>query len=68
MAAPNSIVENFYGPTEATVECLHQRLGDPPAVTPERGALAIGTPFPGNECAVLDPDGHPLEITTYEVD
>ena len=47
IAAPNSIVENFYGPTEVTVDCIAQRLEDPPYVTRNRGTLAIGTPFPG---------------------
>ena len=30
VAAPDSIVENFYGPTELTVDCIAQRLEDPP--------------------------------------
>src|SRR5208337_4309963 len=27
-AAPNSVVDNVYGPTEATVVCLHERVGE----------------------------------------
>ncbi|MGA8110113.1 MAG: amino acid adenylation domain-containing protein [Acidobacteriaceae bacterium] len=53
-AAPNSVVENFYGPTELTVDCIAQRVDDPPLVTPNRGTVAIGRPFPGNEAAVID--------------
>jgi D-alanine--poly(phosphoribitol) ligase subunit 1 len=53
-AAPNSIVENFYGPTELTVDCIAQRLEDPPPVTRNRGTLAIGRPFPGIEARVAD--------------
>src|SRR6185295_9175304 len=57
-AAPNSVIDNLYGPTEATVDCAGQRVepGATPIVTPERGVLAIGTPHPGTELAVLAPD------------
>ncbi len=54
IAAPNSIVENFYGPTEVTVDCIAQRLEDPPCVTRNRGTLAIGRPFPGIEAGIVD--------------
>jgi amino acid adenylation domain-containing protein len=54
IAAPNSIVENFYGPTELTVDCIAQRLEDPPYVTRNRGTLAIGTPFPGVRAGIVD--------------
>jgi D-alanine--poly(phosphoribitol) ligase subunit 1 len=53
-AAPNSVVENFYGPTEVTVDCLAQRLEDPPNITRNRGCLAIGHPFPGIRAAIVD--------------
>ena len=54
IAAPNSIVENFYGPTELTVDVIAQRLEDPPYVTKNRGTLAIGTPFPGVQAGIVD--------------
>ena len=54
IAAPHSIVENFYGPTELTVDCIAQRLEDPPYVTGNRGTLAIGTPFPGVRAGIVD--------------
>jgi amino acid adenylation domain-containing protein len=54
IAAPNSIVENFYGPTELTVDVIAQRLEDPPYVTRNRGTLAIGTPFPGVQAGIVD--------------
>jgi len=54
VAAPNSVVENFYGPTEVTVDCIAQRLEDPPNVTRNRGSLAIGKPFPGIEAGIVD--------------
>jgi D-alanine--poly(phosphoribitol) ligase subunit 1 len=53
-AAPASTVDNLYGPTEATIECLWQRLTDPPAVTAERGSLAIGLPYDGTTAAIVD--------------
>ncbi len=53
-AAPNSVVENFYGPTEVTVDCIAQRLEDPPNVTRNRGSLAIGKPFRGIQAAIVD--------------
>lgn len=53
-AAPNSLVENFYGPTEVTVDCIAQRLEDPPNVTRNRGSLAIGKPFAGIQAAIVD--------------
>lgn len=55
-AAPNSRVENLYGPTEATVACLLQDCGETGAVTPGRGIVAIGKPFPGLHAAILGPD------------
>lgn len=54
VAAPNSIVENFYGPTELTVDCIAQTLTDPPYATPNRGTLAIGTVFPGVRAGIVD--------------
>jgi amino acid adenylation domain-containing protein len=54
-AAPGSTVDNVYGPTEATIECLHYRLTYPPVVTSERGSLALGLPYPGTAVAILDP-------------
>ena len=53
-AAPNSVVENFYGPTELTVDCIAQRLEDPPTVTRNRGTLAIGRPFRGIQAGIVD--------------
>ncbi len=54
IAAPNSVVENFYGPTEVTVDCIAQRLEDPPNVTRNRGSVAIGKPFRGIQAGIVD--------------
>ncbi|KPF66591.1 hypothetical protein IP69_14590 [Bosea sp. AAP35] len=68
VAAPNSVVENIYGPTECTVIGLRQRLTSPPVMTESRGILAIGQPYPTMEVAILDdaqrpaPPGAPGEI------
>ena len=45
-AAPGSVVENFYGPTEAAVSCSHQRFETGRRDTPSaRGFVSIGLPF-----------------------
>jgi D-alanine--poly(phosphoribitol) ligase subunit 1 len=53
-ACINSIIDNIYGPTEATVACLSQRCSEPFVVTKERGTIAIGTPFHGTNAAIVD--------------
>jgi acyl-coenzyme A synthetase/AMP-(fatty) acid ligase len=63
-AAPNSHVENIYGPTEATVACLWQPVAEPVAVTPAREIVAIGVPYPGMEAAILDDALRPLPPET----
>jgi D-alanine--poly(phosphoribitol) ligase subunit 1 len=59
-AAPGSAIFNAYGPTEATVGCLAQDVGNPLPVTPGRDVIAIGTPFPGTEVRIAGSDGQPL--------
>ena len=44
-AAPNSAIHNIYGPTEPTVCCLKQGVGEPTAPTPGRDSVAIGVPL-----------------------
>lgn len=67
-AAPNSTIDNFYGPTEITIAVIRQRWhGDGP-ITPERGIVAIGEPIDGVDVLIVDekgqpvPDGAPGEI------
>lgn len=61
-AAPNSTVENLYGPTEATVVCTGQLFdGTEACLTPERGYVAIGTPYRGTHLAILDAGGRFLD-------
>ena len=59
-AAPGSAIFNVYGPTEATVGCLAQQVGEPLPVTPGRDVIAIGSPFPGSEARIAGADGQPL--------
>ena len=54
-AAPNSVVDNLFGPTEATVVCIGQRFHGPENATPKRGVVATGRVFPGMEAATVDP-------------
>ncbi|MGV3548794.1 AMP-binding protein [Rhizobium sp.] len=67
-ATPNGVIENIYGPTEATVICLRQRLTSPAVATPDREIIAIGAPYASMTVAILDagqrplPDGQPGEI------
>jgi len=56
-AAPRSVVDNHYGPTEATVACTVQRLTDPVVETAGRGTMAIGQPYAGIEADIVGADG-----------
>jgi D-alanine--poly(phosphoribitol) ligase subunit 1 len=59
-AAPDSVVENFYGPTEATVSCSHERFLAGGATPAARGFVSIGLPFAGTRLAIFDPERRPL--------
>ena len=64
-AAPNSVVENWYGPTEATIACSRFILSDTPIAD---DTVPIGKAFDRMELLVLDADraelpaGHPGEL------
>ncbi|HEV2393443.1 MAG TPA: amino acid adenylation domain-containing protein [Verrucomicrobiae bacterium] len=54
-AAPNSIIENIYGPTELTIACTAYRwdsLSSPAQC--EQGTVPIGQPFAGMDALVTD--------------
>jgi amino acid adenylation domain-containing protein len=55
MAAPNSVIENIYGPTELTIACTAYRwdAARSPAEC-EQGVVPIGEPFQGMEALVVD--------------
>ena len=55
-AAPNSEVENIYGPTELTIACTFYRWN--PVNSPSEslhGIVPIGEPFPHMKALVVDP-------------
>ncbi len=61
-AAPNSIIENIYGPTELTIACTAYRWdnGRSPGEC-EHGVVPIGYPFAGMEVKVADDSLHEVE-------
>lgn len=59
-AAPRSAIINMYGPTEATVTCLVQRVEPPWPCQSGSDVLAVGQPLPGCEVAVIDAQGQSL--------
>jgi amino acid adenylation domain-containing protein len=68
-AAPKSVVENLYGPTELTIACTVHRWD--PKTSPGlcvNGMAPIGTPYPGLTAVLVDedlrvvPEGDPGEL------
>lgn len=54
-AAPNSVIENIYGPTELTIACTEYRWkGDQSDAESENGIVPIGAPYPNMKALVLD--------------
>lgn len=60
-AAPNSVVENLYGPTELTLACTLYRCNPTMDTEARDGIVPIGHAFPGMQARVVDDDGHPVE-------
>ena len=61
VAAPNSMVENLYGPTELTVACFLHRWN--PQTSPARcyhGTAPIGVPYPGLQAILVDENLDPV--------
>src|SRR5512140_2699368 len=55
LAAPNSLIENIYGPTELTIACTGYRWHN--AKSPdecEQGIVPIGQPFDGMRALIVD--------------
>jgi acyl-CoA synthetase (AMP-forming)/AMP-acid ligase II len=60
-AAPNSVVENLYGPTELTIACTVHRWD--PATSPDHcvyDSVPIGQPYPAMQTLVVDGRLQPL--------
>ncbi len=54
-AAPKSVVENLYGPTELTIACtLYRYLGKASLPECELGLVPIGEPYPGMDVLIAD--------------
>jgi non-ribosomal peptide synthetase component F len=69
LAAPNSVIENIYGPTELTIACTAYRWNDTKSPGQcEQGLVPIGHPFDRMDAVILDeklqevPDGVPGEL------
>ena len=54
-AAPNSVIENIYGPTELTIGCTAYRWNGTSSLAEcEQGIVPIGEPFDGMQSFVAD--------------
>jgi amino acid adenylation domain-containing protein len=54
-AAPNSIIENIYGPTELTIGCTAYRWDSRTSLDEcEQGIVPIGEPFEDMEAVIID--------------
>jgi len=54
-AAPNSVVENLYGPTELTLACTYYKWeGESSAVASRHGVVPIGYPFADASVLIVD--------------
>jgi len=61
-AAPNSRIENIYGPTELTIACTAYRWGN--VTSPgdcEHGIVPIGEPFENMRALIVDEQLHEVE-------
>jgi amino acid adenylation domain-containing protein len=57
LAAPNSVIENIYGPTELTIGCTAYRWNNHTSPDEcEQGIVPIGEPFENMEALVVDED------------
>ncbi len=56
-AAPGSVLENLYGPTELTINCAIETVREPINVTRNRGVVSIGKPLRGMRAGLLNEAG-----------
>lgn len=55
---PNAIIQNYYGPTEATIDCLYYTWSR--SAVPEKiynGVISIGRPFGDTKALIIGEDG-----------
>lgn len=61
LAAPNSTIENLYGPTELTIACFQHRWD--PSRSPDmcrNGIVPIGRPYDGLAAIIVDDEQRPV--------
>ncbi len=51
---PGAEVVNFYGPTEGTMNATFYRISKTEPIREKNGIVAIGKPFDGMTCAIID--------------
>ncbi|QQE79733.1 amino acid adenylation domain-containing protein [Alicyclobacillus sp. SO9] len=61
LAAPNSIVENLYGPTELTLACSVYRLRDRDNYSYDQDILPIGQIYSGLKALIVDAELNPVK-------
>jgi amino acid adenylation domain-containing protein len=62
LAAPNSVIENIYGPTELTIGCTAYRWDNIRSPNEcEQGIVPIGKPFDGMRALIVDKQLRELE-------
>ena len=62
LAAPNSVMENIYGPTELTIACTAYRWDNTRSPGEcERGIVPIGQPFDGMRALIVDEELREVE-------
>ena len=62
-AAPNSRIENLYGPTETTIAISHYTWDTSVDVTQfPNGVVPIGDVFPNHEACIIDPQYRPVDV------
>jgi amino acid adenylation domain-containing protein len=62
VAAPNSVIENIYGPTELTIGCTAYQWDNAKSSDEcEQGIVPIGQPFDGMQALIVDEQLHEVE-------
>lgn len=60
VCAPNTAIENHYGPTEATIDCFYHRLGSAPEEHYQQ-IVSIGKPYQGIQVKVVNDNNKAVE-------
>jgi len=58
---PNASVENHYGPTEATIDCLYYKMNDSLNEN-HQDVMSIGKPFKGIEILIVDENNLAVQL------